>query len=1038
MKKIICLVIIICSLFICLNSYADAQMFGKNKKQYKLFDWKYIESKHFDVYYNAGSRALADFSAIALEAALQSIQSTLNYKLTQRISVLVYDSHNEFQQTNVLNIYLSQGIGGVTELYKNRVVVPFQGSYEQFRHVLHHELVHAVMNDMFYGGTFQTAVSMGSLAEIPIWISEGLAEWESLGGMNAETDMFMRDLAMNDKLPHLRDISGYLAYRCGQTFFYFIETKYGKGKVTEFMNKLRSFRYIEAAFQNTFGMNLDDFSEMWQTEIKKMYWPDITIYKSPKEFATQLTNHEKDDCFYYSSPAISPNGEKMAFISDKDGGIFAIYVSDIKTSKEQDSDIKRLISSARQQDFEQLNILTPGISWSPDSRKIVISAKSGGEDAIFITDVTTGKYEKILPGFCSISSVNWAPDGNKIAFVGNKNSGSDIYYYDLAAKQTVAITQDVFTDAYPVWSSDSKSIYFISDRGENLTTNLSADKFRIWNHNYSQSDVYKFSLTSKDLVRITNMPEIVKTCISIAADEKTMLLVANQSGISNIYSLELSGNNDMKAITNSANGISHISTTPDGLTLIFSSQIKGGYDVFMINNPYEQPFIDTLPQTNFVKRNKYKQELEARNNIQNEDNKKIETITYGNFKTDFSKQLFLPPNVDAIENINFNSVDEKVNTDKLYERDYEVKFSLDGIFINPAISTFYGVQGNTAALVSDIMGNHQIYLTAYLLSDLKNSQFYGAYSYNTHLIDYSFSLYNSSIYTWNYVEEFGRDYIYSYRSTGGVLGASYAFDLFRRIEFNINLVNAEKNNVDIVNYEYVNKFFVVPELRYVLDNSLNGLYAPTRGSRLFVKALYSPKIADISSEFMTVVTDARHYFEFIPNYMSLALRGTAGISLGANPQKFYLGGVENWINATYKSGNFALDNPEDFAFMNSFLMPLRGWPVVMHKGTKFAMANIEYRFPIFMAIATGGIPLFIQGVMGNIFYDVGAAWSDVFRISHVDEATQMRVPDNLYMSAGWGIRAIIFGLPFKFDMAWRNEYNKWSSPYFLFSIGLDF
>ncbi|MPN44554.1 hypothetical protein SDC9_192119 [bioreactor metagenome] len=110
----------------------------------------------------------------------------------------------------------------------------------------------------------------------------------------------------------------------------------------------------------------------------------------------------------------------------------------------------------------------------------------------------------------------------------------------------------------------------------------------------------------------------------------------------------------------------------------------------------------------------------------------------------------------------------------------------------------------------------------------------------------------------------------------------------------------------------------------------------------------------------------------------------------------------------------------------------------MHKGTKFAMANIEYRFPIFMAIATGGIPLFIQGVMGNIFYDVGAAWSDVFRISHVDEATQMRVPDNLYMSAGWGIRAIIFGLPFKFDMAWRNEYNKWSSPYFLFSIGLDF
>jgi len=75
-----------------------------------------------------------------------------------------------------------------------------------------------------------------------------------------------------------------------------------------------------------------------------------------------LTNHEKDNSFYFSSPAISPNGDKMAFISDRDGGIFAVYTAPIKDYKKGDFNPRKLVSSARQLDFEQLNVLTPSIS----------------------------------------------------------------------------------------------------------------------------------------------------------------------------------------------------------------------------------------------------------------------------------------------------------------------------------------------------------------------------------------------------------------------------------------------------------------------------------------------------------------------------------------------------------------------------------------------------------------------------------------------------------------------------------------------------
>ncbi|RPI70166.1 MAG: biopolymer transporter Tol, partial [Ignavibacteriales bacterium] len=125
--------------------------FGKNKVQYKDFTWYYIQTDHFDIYFNKEGSTLAEFTAYAAENALNSIQLSFKYKINNRIAIIVYNSQNDFQETNVTDQYLSEGIQGFTELFKNRVVVQFTGSYKLLRHLVHHELVHAVINDMFYG-----------------------------------------------------------------------------------------------------------------------------------------------------------------------------------------------------------------------------------------------------------------------------------------------------------------------------------------------------------------------------------------------------------------------------------------------------------------------------------------------------------------------------------------------------------------------------------------------------------------------------------------------------------------------------------------------------------------------------------------------------------------------------------------------------------------------------------------------------------------------------------------------------------------------
>src|SRR5581483_6762911 len=256
---------------------AQAQVgasFGKNKVEYKDFQWQYIQSPHFDVYFYQGGRNLAQFVADHAEQALDSIERVMKYDITNRVAILVYNSHNDFQQTNAVGEFLPEGVGGVTELLKNRVIIPYEGDFELFRHVIHHELTHAVVNDMFIGGTYQSLLTGGGM-EIPSWMNEGLAEYNSLHGLDLETDMFMRDATLNDAVPPLDRLGGYVQYRVGQTMYWYISQRYGPDKVGELLQRIRTSRSVEAGFRSTFGLSVGEFGEKFLDALKKLYYPDI-------------------------------------------------------------------------------------------------------------------------------------------------------------------------------------------------------------------------------------------------------------------------------------------------------------------------------------------------------------------------------------------------------------------------------------------------------------------------------------------------------------------------------------------------------------------------------------------------------------------------------------------------------------------------------------------------------------------------------------------------------------------------------------------
>lgn len=1012
--------------------------FGKNKVQYQTFVWSYITSPHFDIYFHDSLEYIAKFCAYKAEDALSSLIRSFGFRPNKRMTIVLYGSHNQFQQTNIIGQLLPEGVGGVTELFKNRMVLPFEGDWEKFRHVIHHELVHAYLNEMFYAGSIQ--VALYSRSTIPLWMNEGLAEFESLGGLDVQTDMFMRDLALSEALRPLDQLDGYLAYRGGQAFYAYIERQYGKGKISELIHKLRHAQTLSAAFEATFGKSLEDFSEEWQNAMKKMYWPDLERFNRLDDFAQRLTNHTKDGNFYYSSPALSPNGRDVAFISDRDGD-FAIYTMDLTTRK-----MRRLISSGRTLDFEELNILTPGISWDPTGTKLAITAKSGGEDALYIVEASSGDYQKYTFGLHTITSAAWSPNGRYIAVVAVRGVQPDLYLFDVEKKTLIQLTNDLFAEQNPVWGPNSDNIYFISDRGDHLDPNgVTASTFPMWKYSLGGSDIYRIHIVSGTIERITYDPYNLKTSIAVSSNERKLLFISAANGISNLYELDLE-TKTIKPKTNSLSGLMQLSLARDDSKLLFAAQNKVGYDLFMIRNPFEIELrMDSLPLTKFKEQQLQQHRMiatimRAADTLRHQS-EPLAFQGYGRFDVEIPLNVSTSSADTEIAGIRSSNIfGEYTRGYDFVARPYKVTITNDLIMSTGGFNTLWGTfQGSIQMLFSDILGDHQIYALVNLWQDLNNTFIYAQYAYLPNIIDYVVTVQQFSV-PWRL--PYGNTYVFNLLRTYGVgVEAVYAWNTFQRVEVGARWVGISRENLEIPTDPGYIANYMVSSAAYVLDNTDFGFLAPYRGTRMRISADVSP----FTKSFSILRADVRHYIPVWGYLYGFALRGSGGISVGGAPRRFFLGGIDNWFNRTVAVNTTIFEEPEDLAFLQ-LEMPLRGFDLGQVEGTRYFLVNAEWRFPIFYALAGGPLPITVGGILGVLFLDIGTAWSGAETVAFRPPQTvydlagnsyNIYQPGTLLMSTGIGFRTVLLGYPFKIDIAWRYDGQQWSSPWWLFSLGLD-
>jgi hypothetical protein len=431
--------------------------FGQNKVHYRTLEWRIAKGAHVDLYFYPEEEALAPTVLQWAEESYDSLAQRFGWELSRRVPLIVYASHSDFEQTNVLPFVPPEGILGATDFLKHRVTLPFRGNYAEFRGTLRHEMVHVFQLALLTESYSRTLRSSGSV--LPLWWSEGLAEHWS-GGQDARDEMIMRDLVLSGRLPRIQDLEyvySPIVYPLGGAIHDWLAEQYGEWRPAMVYRELWRYDSFDDAIRAVYGRSVAQLDADFQVAMRRRYLPTVAERASPASLGHVLARGAVKPTLMVDSA-----GEHRAVYYSAPGG----YV-DIESRRLDGRGRRRLIRSGRSGDLAGFHPFESRIDASRPGL-LLAGSRIGDRDALIIWNTATnemvGRYQ--FPTLTSVVSPSWLPGNAAVVFSGLTFDGvSDLYRFTFEGERLERLTEDHFQDLDATPSPDGTRLVFASDRG---------------------------------------------------------------------------------------------------------------------------------------------------------------------------------------------------------------------------------------------------------------------------------------------------------------------------------------------------------------------------------------------------------------------------------------------------------------------------------------------------------------------------------------------------------------------------------------------
>ena len=505
-----------------INAQRAYETFGRNRVQYKEFDWKYLSSENFDVYFYGGRKKLAMEALQYMESEFDRITDLLGYYPYQKTKVFLYNSITDLQQSNVGLNQTRFNVSGETTFIKPYVEIAHPGNLDEFKKELVFKMSNLLVNEMMFGGSLREMFTSSVLLNLPDWFIDGTSQYVAYG-WNDEMDDFVRQLVKSknaNKALHLKDKEAALV---GQSIWNFIVEKYGKSSINNILNYTRIIRNEEKSILITLGVPFKQLMVDWRE-----YY--ITLEKKvaqsylPLSDSVQFTN-QKRKAVTFTTVKISPDGKSVAYAIN-DRGKFTVKVKSLENGKET-----IILGGGNRVIKQTVDYRVPLLSWADANTLGVIGVKNG-QYIFWLYDLKTRtKLPRELDKFSNIRSFSFSNNGRLVIVSADFEGQNDLFLLSSRRDRTKRLTNDAFDDLDPSFIPNSNTIVFSSNRAnDSLKTDVKALQKLSPYYNLFLFDI---DTTTNRLKRVTNT--LSKDFHPRAVDDHNFFYLSDQRGIVNLF-----------------------------------------------------------------------------------------------------------------------------------------------------------------------------------------------------------------------------------------------------------------------------------------------------------------------------------------------------------------------------------------------------------------------------------------------------------------------------------------------------------------------